>query len=146
VAATLGAGGGGLTSGADGTRYSFPAGALAGSTTLTHTPRFAGNQPSGAPLVHIGHAFELASEGAGLAGPALAAQPYTIRVTYSEAERGPAIESTLALYVWDGLKWAKLPGGSLNPVTNTVTATSDRLGTFAVLGETKRAYLTMIRR
>jgi hypothetical protein len=144
--ATLGAAGGSLNSAVDKTAYTFPAGSLGASTDLTHTPRYPGNLPAAGRLVGIGHAFELTALAAGTGQPVTPAHPYTIKVTYTPAERGVAIEGTLALYAWNNGAWIRLPGSTVNTSAHTVTATTTRTGLFAVFGETRSVFVPLVLR
>jgi hypothetical protein len=140
--AQIGVGGGVLSSSVDATSYAFPAGTFTTAISATHTPRYSANLPSTGLLTTIEHAFELTIEGTAQAP----AKPYSIQVVYSDAERGPAIESTLALYVWNGSTWSKLPTSAVNAAANKVTATTTQVGLFAVLSQTRRVYLSRIQR
>jgi len=71
---------------------------------------------------------------------------YTVTVQYTDDEKGPAIEDTLALYWWDGSQWVKEPSSVLDADVNTVSATPDHLGLWAVLGETRRLFLPVMLR
>ena len=71
-------------------------------------------------------------------------QTYTLTVQYTDAEKGPAIESTLALYYWDGSQWVKEPTSVVDTANNVVTATPDHFSKWAVLGETRRLYLPLV--
>ncbi len=64
--------------------------------------------------------------------------PYYATLRYGA---NPAIESTLALYQWTPGGWAEVPGSAVNTTADTVTASPDQMGTFAVLGETNRVHL-----
>lgn len=55
-----------------------------------------------------------------------------------------AIESTLALYTWDGSRWLREQASSVDPSRHTVSATPNRLGLWAVLGETHRVILPVV--
>jgi hypothetical protein len=144
--ATRGPAGGSLTSSPDQTSYLFATGTFTASTVLTHTPRFQGNAPPTGALIGIDHAFELSALNAATSQPVAPTKPYTITVRYTNAERGPAIESTLALYVWDGAQWAKAPGSVVNTSADTITATTTHVGLFSVLGETRRIYAPVVQR
>jgi hypothetical protein len=65
-------------------------------------------------------------------------------VGYTYTEKGPAIEHTLALYNWDGVRWVREPTSMVNLEANTVTAMPDRFGVWAVLGETWREFLPVV--
>lgn len=71
-------------------------------------------------------------------------KPYTI--SYMDAEKGAAIESTLTLYWWDGGQWVLEPTSRVDAAENRLTATPDHMTLFAVLGETKRVYLLSVMR
>jgi hypothetical protein len=71
---------------------------------------------------------------------------YSLRVEYTDAERGPAIESTLTLYSWNGSQWAEETTSVVDMVNNAVTATPNHFSTWAVLGETNRSYLPLVLR
>jgi hypothetical protein len=73
-------------------------------------------------------------------------QTYAVTVHYTDAEKGPAIEDTLALYAWDGSQWVKEPGSVVDPVAKTVTASPDHLSLWAVLGETRWVFLPLVLR
>ncbi|MBE3038701.1 MAG: hypothetical protein IMZ62_07805, partial [Chloroflexi bacterium] len=68
----------------------------------------------------------------------------TITVQYTDAEEGPAIENTLALYWWDGSQWVKDPSSAVDTAANTVTAQPSHFSRWAVLGETWRLYLPLV--
>ena len=65
---------------------------------------------------------------------------------YTDAELRAAIESTLDLYWWDGERWVPVPGTGLSPEDNQLIASLDHMTLFALLGETHRAYLPLVRR
>lgn len=67
--------------------------------------------------------------------------PYSVTISYDDTARGPILEQTLALYFWDGRKWQSEPSSLVNPETNVLTASPDRLGTWAIFGETRRTFL-----
>jgi ligand-binding sensor domain-containing protein len=136
--------GGKLTSADGSTTVEFPAGAVAQDTLVTLTPM----QPSAsAPLVGIGHFFDLSAAAARAMAPAVDfAKPYTLTVHYTDEDRATAIEDTLGLYWWDGGQWLPEGTSSVDPGTNRVTATPDHMTLFAVLGETNRVYLPLVMR
>jgi hypothetical protein len=142
---TVGTAAGMLNSITDQTRYSFPAGTFAAPTTVTHTPRYQPNAPATNGLMGIDHAFILTALDSS-DQPVTPAQAFQIRVLYTEAERGSAIPSTLALYYWDGTQWVKITDSKVSPSTHTITATTDRTGLFAVLGDTYRTFVPLTQR
>ncbi len=69
-----------------------------------------------------------------------------VTVQYINAEKGPAIEDTLALYYWDGRQWVKELSSVVDAAANTVRATPDHFSLWAVLGETRRVHLPLVLR
>ncbi|MGC8945899.1 MAG: ABC transporter substrate-binding protein, partial [Anaerolineae bacterium] len=146
VSGTIGPGGGSLTSYYGDTTIQIPAGAITDTIVITHTPAY--GMPPGGNLTGIDHVFNVTAVYSGTGQPAQIApgQTYTITVQYTDAEKGPAIENTLALYYWDGSGWVKEPSSVVDTAANTVTATPNHFSLWAVLGETKRAYLPLVLR
>ena len=138
--------GGTLVSASDGTTYTFPAGTFTDTVTITHTPRRSGLPAAPEGLVGIGHGYEI---GAVYAASGQSAQPapgrtYSVTVQYSNAERGMAIEGTLALYAWDGSGWVKEPTSTVDATANRVTATPDHFSLWAIFGQTRRLFLPAV--
>lgn len=140
--ATLGTAGGALNSVPDHTSYSFPAGSVNDGVTIIHTPRYQPNLPSTGALVGIDHAFDVSLVDSN-SQPITPTLPFQLSVSYTDAERGTTIASTLALYEWDGNQWSKLNTSTFNSTTRTITATTTHTGWFAVLGETHRTFLPL---
>lgn len=140
--------GGTLTSTPDTTTYIFPSGTFTDTVIITHTPRYPGNAPSPGSLIGISHSFEVTAVYSGTGQPAQLApgQTYTLTVYYTDAEKGPAIENTLALYWWDGSQWVKETSSVVDAVANTVTAMPNHFSRWAVLGETRRVFLPLVLR
>ncbi len=137
--------GGMLTSSPDQTTYTFPAGTFSAPVIVTHTLRLAG-LPAFGNLASIHHAFDLNavySDTGQLAQPA-SGKTYTVAITYSDAEKGTAIEDTLALYYWNSNQWVKESSSKVDVAANTVTAHPNHFSLFAVLGETQRVYLPVV--
>jgi hypothetical protein len=114
---------------------------------ITHTVRAPGDAPSpGESLVGIGHFFDLNAvyESTGQPAQPAPGQTYTLTISYSEGEKGPAIEDTLALYYWNASQWIQEPSSVVNAADNTVVAAPNHLSPWAVLGETQRVYLPLI--
>lgn len=130
----------------DGARLDFPAGAFVAPVTLT-CRRLWSAAPTTA-LVDVGLAFELEAADAPSGRPAQLEpqQTYTLTLHYADADLGPAIEGTLALYHWEGARWTRDPSSVLDAARNTLTATPARLSRFAVLGETRRTFFPRVRR
>ena len=139
VTASIPGAGGSLMSVQDNTAYTFPSGAFAGTALVTHTPRFPGNAPlPPANQIGIGHVFEITAT-----LPIVAGHSYTLTVTYADAEKGPAIEDTLALYYWNGSTWIQ-ESSIVNTGANTVTATPNHFSLWAVFGHTNQVFLPLV--
>ncbi len=138
--------GGTLSSTSGDTQFVFPAGAVTQTITLVYRHLWT-DQDTG-PLVGIGHTFEVTAVYSDTGQPAQLApgQTYTVTVRYADAEKGPAIENTLALYYWDGSRWVKEPSSAVDTAANTITAHPNHLSLWAVLGETRRVYLPLVLR
>jgi hypothetical protein len=146
TSATIGPDGGSLTSPIDDTTYTFPAGAFSDSVTVTHTILQPSEVPPTGPWMTVGHIFRVEAMYDDTGEAAEPAQPYTVTVVYKDAERGPAIETSLALYYWDSdsVQWVAEPTSEVNSESNTVTATPDHLRLWALLGGTHRFYLPLL--
>ena len=144
VAATITPDGGQLVSLLDGTSYSFPAGAFTAPTTVTHRVRAPDRLPTDGALVSINHVFEVTAVISATGQPVQPAQPYTLTVRFTEAERGSAIESTLALYSWDGGQWVREPSSVIDAASKVITATPNHFSLWAVLGKTHHAFLPVV--
>jgi hypothetical protein len=138
--------GGSFTPSVDGTSYIFPAGAFTDTVTITYVPLFPEDAPSPGDLVGIHHFFRVTAvySGTGQMAQPAPGQTYTLTVQYIDAERGPAIEETLALYYWDGNRWMKETTSILDTEANIVTAQPDHFSIWAVLGETRRVYMPLV--
>lgn len=71
-------------------------------------------------------------------------QPYTAAIYYTPDLLGPAIESTLGLYWFDGSGWVREPTSLLDLAGKRVTAAPDHMTAFALMGETRRVLLPLI--
>jgi hypothetical protein len=138
--------GGSLLSTHADTSLIFPSGAFTTTVDLTYRHLWADRNTG--PLTGIGHTFDLSAvySDTGLVAQLAPGQSFAATVHYIDAEKGPAIESTLALYAWDGSQWVKEPSSAVDVGANTITAAPDHLGLFAVLGETQRIYLPVVRK
>ena len=134
---------GGTLNSIDGsTKVVFPPGAVSVETTLTYTAEQP--MPTG-DLEHIGHFFEMSAVISGTTTPVTSfSQPFTVTVEYTDAEVGVISEPTLSLYSWNGSAWVG-ESSTLDTTANLVTSTLDHLTHFAVLGETNRIYLPLVR-
>jgi len=73
-------------------------------------------------LAGIGRTFDLSAvySDTGQVAELAPGQTYSVIVRYTDAEKGGAIESTLALYGWDGSQWVKEPGSVVDTAANMV--------------------------
>ncbi len=132
--------GGTLTSTHGDTVVDFPAAAF--TEPMTGTYRLLLTDQNTGTRAGIGRTFEVTAVQAdsGEPGPPMLGQPVTIEITYTDAEitSGAVDEASLALYRWDGTSWQREPSSDIDLQTNRLTATLDRLGLFAILGDTHR--------
>jgi len=68
----------------------------------------------------------------------------TVTLHNTGAEKGGALESTLALYAREDSQWVKEPTSTLDAAANTLRASLNHLGLFAILGDTLRTVLPII--
>lgn len=133
---------GGILSSTNGdTEFVFPIGAFTQTVTLVYRHLLV-DQDTG-PLLGVGHTFEVTAvySDTNRSAQLVPGRTYTLTIRYTDVKRGPAIEATLALYYWDGSQWVREPSSAVDPEANIVIAHPDRMGTWAVLGETRRIYL-----
>jgi hypothetical protein len=135
--------GGVLRSQFDNTIYTFASGTFTDTVTVKHTIRSATTMPGAHNLIVIGHVFETSAQ-TKQEVYLQPTKPYQLETEYSATKTAGAIESTLALYFWDGVQWVKEPTSMLDAANRKVTATPQQLGRWAILGETHRAYMPMI--
>ena len=138
---------GGSFSSPDRTTLIFPPGAFTGTVVLTYTYRSPNDVPSLGNLVGTGHFFEITAVYSQTGQPAQLApgKTFTMTVEYTESERGPAVEDTLALYWWNGSQWVR-EDSEVDPSRNMVIARPAHLSLWGVLGETRRVYLPVTMR
>jgi hypothetical protein len=131
--------------GLNGAVFTFPANTFTEAVTLTQTvflqDEFKG---VGGGLWGINHLYSLSAtyQATGLEADAI--QPYTVTLPYAEAAVAPAIEGTLAMYYWDTDRWVKEPTSVEMVDVNTIVATPQRLGQWAVLGNTHSVHLPLV--
>ena len=143
TSAIIGPAGGSLVSFDGSTTLSFPGGIFTDTVVVTYIPQF----PSLTyDLIGIGHFFKVTGVYSSTGQPVqpAAGYTYTLTVQYTDAEKGPAIENTLALYYWDGSQWVEEPSSVVDTAANTVTSYPHHFSLWAVLGETKRVYLPLV--
>jgi hypothetical protein len=144
--ALLPIGGGTLDATVGRVAYQFPPGAFADTALVTHTLRIGNDLPPAPTHVRIGPAFEITASYSATGQLAQPALPITTTVSYTVAERGSAVVNTPVLYYWNGSAWVKEPSSVLDQTARTVTATSKRLGIWAVMGDARRTLLPILRR
>ncbi|OQB26818.1 MAG: LVIVD repeat protein [Chloroflexi bacterium ADurb.Bin180] len=144
VTAILPLQGGDLSSTAGDAQFLFPPGSFTSTVSLTYRQLWVDENTS--PLTGIGRTFDLSAvyRDTGQVAALAPGHTFTATLHYTDAERGGAIESTLALYSWDGSAWVKEPTSVLDAGTNTITAAPNHLGLFAVLGNTLRLTLPVV--
>jgi hypothetical protein len=140
------AGGGVLAATVGRISYQFPPGAFAGTALVTHTLRIANDLPPAPAHIRMGPAFDITARYRATGQLAQPALPISITADFTDAERGAAVADTPALYYWDGSAWVKEPSSALDQQARTVTATSKRLGLWALMGDARRAMVPILRR
>jgi hypothetical protein len=121
----------------------IPPGAVSQTTELRYTPT-PGIDGLPRDLIDIGHSFDLTALISDTRQSLTSLDDdYTVTVSYGDTELGVAIESTLALYYWDGSQWVKETSSAVNAADNVVQATPNHFSQWAVLGETNRSLLPL---
>jgi hypothetical protein len=142
--ASISTAGGDLVSVDDTTSYQFSPGTFTVPVNVTHTIRSIINLPATGDLKNIGHNFALKAEQVATGLPVQPSQPCTITIGYTDEQRGPVVENTLALYFWDGGQWIQEPTSLVHPDTHTITASPDHFSLWAVLGEVNRFFAPLV--
>ena len=137
--------GGALYSKWDDTLYKFAMGTFTDTVIVTHTVRYT-NIPDYAPMLGIGHFYDVTAVYSSTGLPAKPTQPYTITIGYDDWQRGVVIEDSMGLYNWDGSQWALETTGTVDPIHNQLIATPDHFSTWGILGETNRVFLAILNR
>ncbi len=142
VSATIDTGGGSLVSYAGDVTIDIPAGTMVNAIELIHSPAYGIPAPVG--LTGIGQIFDITAtlKDSGQPAQPEPGQSYNIAVQYADSI--PALEDTLALYVWDGNQWVLEPTSHLDPGTNMISAMPGHFSTWAVMGEGIPQYLPML--
>jgi hypothetical protein len=159
VTARIPISGGRLTSTLDSTTYIFSPDTFTDTVVVTHTVRFQSEFTSTGDLVGINRFYDLTAAYSETGQPAYPLRPYTVTIGYADADRGVAIEDSLALYSRDGDRWVKDPYSTVTTGTivlsgtnvvfsdlNIVVANPDHFSLWAVLGETRRVFLPSVLR
>ena len=133
--------GGSLSVPGDTLELDFPAGAVDSSTIVTYTQSTA--LPDGA--LYGAHFFDLLAVDASASTPVIQFDPpYTMTVDLENLETGPAIQSTLGIYRWDGSQWNLEPTSTLDSGNQRLSAALDHMSIFAVMGETRQSFLPLV--
>jgi len=137
--------GGSLSSTSGDASFVFSNGAFTQTVLLTY--RHLLHDENTGSLQGIGHTYDLTAVylDTGHLAQLVSGETYTVTVSYTDAEVGPASEDTLRLYGWDGEAWSQQGITSTVEVgENLLTAQVDHLSLFAVLWETHRAFLPVV--
>jgi len=112
-------------------------------TTVTYTelPRPSADMRAAMDDRHAVLVYRLEAETTATGDPLTDVNTYWFTFRYGS---NPAIDATLALYRWTGTAWTSAVGSQVNIAAGTVTASPDEVGTFAVMGETRRVSLPLV--
>lgn len=133
--------GGVITSTFDSTSYAFASGTFTTTVEILHRPRYSGNITMPFKLQPVGHTFENSGWVYNFGGNVQIGKPYTMTIQYSDDDIKGKLEDTLALYHFDGQAWEPEPTSQVYTSTNTLTASPDRFGLWAVLAEPSSPFL-----
>lgn len=92
---------------------------------------------AGAGLVTVGEPFDVTAVSADSRQAIHPSQPYTLTVSYDPSDALGVVEESLALYRWDGEQWLPEPGSMLALQAQTVTASPDVLGVWALRAQAR---------
>lgn len=138
--------GGNILSINDQTLTDFPAGTFTRNAQVAHTVNpWGGLLPPTGILAYRGAGFDLSAVGASDGMPIPTESPFSISINYA-LQSGPGIESSLKLYNWQpaSCQWLEVPS-TLNVGSKMVqTTAADRLGLYALLGDTNHVYLPLV--
>ena len=148
-----------LNSTRDRTSYVFAAGTFNDSTIVVHTQKFSYQLPAmtgyvsassataSNGLLYVGHAFELTGSTNSGTSLVTSASAFPITVEYTDVEIAGIWEGSLGLYYWNGSQWILANNSQVDTTANQVTATTNQLGIWAVLGKQEYSlFLPVIRR
>jgi len=148
VTATIPLTGGTLSSTSGDTQVIFPSGAFTATVDVTYRQLWADHDLG--TLAGMGRTFDLSAVHSDSGLPATLGWEmcYRVNTSYTAAERGSIIESSLGLYIWNTWAgdWVKL-GSTVDPATRRITGLACAVPLqFAVLGETQRLFLPVVRK
>lgn len=120
---TIGPSGGTVTSADGAATLTFPAGALASSTSITTA---AMTNPPASPGLVTASAYDFGPSGSQFA------QPVTIKLTYQPSQVPVGISPIfLRLFLRNGSTWDSVPGSTVDTVAHTVTGTTTHFSGYA---------------
>lgn len=128
----------------DGPIYSFPAGSFSQPVTVTHQARYPGNTSNTGSLTASGYLFQLQAYPTEMNEVVQPQQPYTLSISYTDDQIRFIIPETLSIYFWDGESWQREESSEVDLQTQIITAEPERLGLWAVMGESRRIYLPTV--
>jgi len=139
---TVGSGGGSVTTSGGEAEITIPENVVSDDTTVTITPSTdttATPPPTGSFMVGS-QIYNFTATSAGGDPITTFDQPVTLTFTYTDAQIAEIGESSLQVYYWDSSSsaWVSV-GGTVDPVTNTVTVDVDHFTYFTLLGEAPSA-------
>jgi hypothetical protein len=121
----------------------FPPEAVAEPVTVTLSLTATLRPASGHSF--MGCAISLNAHSASGSAVTTFSQPYTITVEYEDEDVALVHEETLGLFQWDQVMglWTDLES-ALDTEANELAATSDQVGSYAVVGETEQVFLPFV--
>ncbi len=140
--------GGTLSSTSGDTEVIFPSGAFTATVDVTYRQLWADHDLG--TLAGMGRTFDLSAvySDSGLPASLGWEMCYRVNASYTAAERGSISESSLGLYwwnAWDG-SWGK-SGSMVDPAVRKITRLACYVpGQLAILGETQRLFLPVMRK
>ena len=134
--AVIGPAGGTLLA-SDGTVLTFPAGAFAAPTQVTHLACPPRSLPPTGSLTQLDHCFELSAVDLATGQEVAPTRPYTLQVQLTATEVSAAVAENLTLVLcwWNGSRWVEEPGSVTDLIQGTIVATPDHFSLWAVLGK-----------
>lgn len=129
----------------DNTCYEFASGTFTDTVIITHTVRYT-DIPDYAPMLGIGHFYDVTAVYSTTGMPAQPTQPYTITIGYTDWQRGVVIEESMGLFNWDSSAWMLDQTSTIDASSNLLVATPDHFSSWGILGETNRIFLTILNR
>jgi len=128
----------------NGPAYAFPANTFSQPVTVTHQARYPKNIPAVGSLTATDLVFKVQAhdETGQLAQPQ---SPYALTIPYTSKQVASIIPETLSLYFWDGDMWQRETSSHVDLERQVITAQPNRMGLWAVLGESRHLYFPDVR-